>query len=281
VAGGSATLSWALDRRPTTLDPLYARTGADQLAARQLHEPLIEQLDGPSQESRDTPGLALSARPSADDTVWRLRLRPGVRFQDGARFNASAVLANTDRWQAAPAGRRLLGDLLVDAPRPDLVRFILPGPDAHFDRRIASPRLGIVSPEAIAEAGPGPLDPARYPDSGTGAFELRERSADRLLLARNTGWWGSEHGLGPGVDQLELLAVADPQERLGMLRDGSARVAVLGPSQLAAARRDPLLATIREPGSEGLGIERSVRGIPPGQPAPPLNAAWVTGIDAG
>jgi glutathione transport system substrate-binding protein len=213
--------------------------------------------------------------------VWRLRLRPGVRFQDGARFNASAVLANTDRWLAAPAGRRLLGDVLVDAPRPDLVRFILPRPDARFDRRLASPRLGIVSPKAIAEAPSGPLDPSRYPDSGTGAFELRERSADRLLLARNTGWWGSERGLGPGVDQLELLAVRDPQERLGMLRDGSARVAVLGRSQLEAARRDPLLATIPEPGSTGLGIERSVRGIPPGQPAPPLNAAWVTGIDAG
>ena len=204
-----------------------------------------------------------------------------MRFQDGARFNASAVLANTDRWLAAPAGRRVLANLLVDAPRPDLVRFILPSPDAHFDRRLAAPRLGIVSPKAIAEAAPGPLDPSRYPDSGTGALELRERGTDRLLLARYTGWWGSERGLGPGVDQLELLAVGNPRERLGMLRDGSARVAVLGPSQLEAVRRDPLLTTIPEPGPQGLGIERSVRGIPPAQPAPSLNGAWVTGIDAG
>jgi peptide/nickel transport system substrate-binding protein len=242
---------------------------------------LIERLDGPFDEARGAPGLSLSARPSADATVWRLHLRPGVRFQDGARFNASAVLANADRWLAAPAGRRVLGDLLVDAPRPDLVRFILPSPDPRLDRRLASPRLGVVSPEAIADAGAGPLDPGRYPDSGTGPFELRERSADRLLLARNTEWWGSERGLGPGVDQLELLAVRDPAERLAMLRDGSARVADLEPSQLGAARRDPLLTTIPEPGPDGLGIERSVRGIPPRQLAPPLNGAWVTGIDAG
>ena len=194
------------------------------------------------------PGLALSARPSADSTVWRLRLRPGVRFQDGARFNASAVLANTDRWLSTPAGRRVLGQLLVDAPRPDLVRFILPSPDPHFDRVLASPRLGIVSPEAIAQAGGGRLDPGRFPDSGTGPFELRERSPDRLLLARNTEWWGAERGLGPGVDQLELLAVPNPADRLAMLRDGSARVAALGPSQLEAARRDPLLATVPGPG---------------------------------
>ena len=30
-----------------------------------------------------------------------------------------------------------------------------------------------------------------------------------------------------------------------------------------------------------LGLERSVRGIPPGEPAPSLNAVWLTGIDAG
>jgi ABC-type transport system substrate-binding protein len=281
VPGGSASLTWALNRRPATLDPLYARTTSDLLAARQLHEPLIERLDGPFEEARAVPGLALSARPSADSTVWRLRLRPGVRFQDGARFNASAVLANTDRWLSTPAGRRVLGQLLVDAPRPDLVRFILPRPDPHFDRLLASPRLGIVSPEAIAQAGGRRLDPGRFPDSGTGPFELRERSPDRLLLARNTEWWGAQRGLGPGVDQLELLAVPNPADRLAMLRDGSARVAALGPSQLEAARRDPLLATVPEPGPDGLGIERSVREIPPRQLAPPLNAVWITGIDAG
>src|SRR4051794_39574907 len=113
-AGGAGTLSWALDRRPTTLDPLYARSAADLLAARQVDEPLIEELRAPFDETRTMPGLALSALPSRDDTIWRVRLRPGVRFQDGARFNASAVLANVDRWLGAPAGRRLLGDLLVD-----------------------------------------------------------------------------------------------------------------------------------------------------------------------
>jgi ABC-type transport system substrate-binding protein len=227
------------------------------------------------------PGLAVSARPSANSTVWRLRLRPGVRFEDGARFNASAVLANTDRWLSVPAGQRALGDLLVDAPRPDLVRFILPGPDPDFDRRLASPRLGIVSPKAIAQAAGAPLDPGRFPDSGTGPFELRERSADRLLLARNTGWWGAERDLGPGLDQLELLAVPSPRDRLAMLRDGSARVAMLGPAQVRSARRDPLLTAVPEPGPGGLGIERSVRGIPAEQPAPSLNGVWVTGIDAG
>ena len=280
-AGGAGTLTWALDRRPTTLDPLYARSAADLLAARQVDEPLVEALRGPFDETRTTPGLALSARPSRDDTTWRVRLRPGVRFQDGARFNASAVLANVHRWLGAPAGRGLLGNLLVDAPRPDLVRFILPAADPHFDRVLASPQLGIVSPRAITQAAGEPLDPGRFPESGTGPFELRERSADRLLLARNTDWWGTERDLGPGIDQLELLVVPSPAERLAMLRHGTARVAVLEPDELHAARRNPLLTTIPAPGEDGLGLERSVRGIPPGEAAPPLNAVWVTALEAG
>jgi ABC-type transport system substrate-binding protein len=279
--GESGALAWALASRPTTFDPLYARTPADELIARQLHEPLVEDLAAPFDEARRLSGLAISVRPSADRTVWRVRLRPGVRFQDGTPFNASAVLDNVDRSRASPRGLEILGDLLVDAPRPDLVRFILPAPDPAFDSRLASPRLGIVSPRAIAAAGGGPIDPAGLPESGTGPFELRERSSDRLLIARNTGWWGSERGLGPGVDQIEFRVVSDPGERLAMLRGGEVQVADLEAGQLGAVRDDPLLAVVPGSAAHGLGIERSVRGIPPGSGTPSLNAVWLTGIDAG
>ena len=263
------------------MDPLYATSAGDRLAARQIHEPLVEELDGPFGVVRRSPGLAASVTPSPDRTVWSARLRPGVRFQDGTPFNAAAVLANVERWRAVPAGRAALGDLLVDAPRPDLVRFILPVPDPDFPDRLASPRLGVVSPRAIAAAGGGPLDTARLPASGTGPFELRERSSDRELLALNTSWWGTERDLGPGVDQIELRVAEDPDERLAALRDGAVLVAQLEPGQRRDVRRDPLLATQPQGAGAILGLERSVRGIPPGEPAPFLNAVWLTGIDAG
>jgi ABC-type transport system substrate-binding protein len=191
------------------------------------------------------------------------------------------VLANVERWRTVAAGRAALGDLLVVAPRPGLVRFSLPAPDPGFPERLASPRLGIVSPKAIGAAAGGPLDTARLPASGTGPFELRERSADRELLARNTGWWGTDRELGPGVDQIELRVIADPGERLDALRDGSVQVAELDRSQRHAARDEPLLTTQPRAGGGMLGLERSVRGIPAGQPAPSLNAVWLTGIDGG
>jgi ABC-type transport system substrate-binding protein len=268
--------------RPATLDPLYATAPAEQLAARQVHEPLVERLRAPDDRGGGSPGLALTLRPSADATVWRATLRPGVRFHDGQPFNAAAVLANVDRWLAVPAGRAALGgDLLVDAPRPDQVRFILPAPDAAFDERLAAPELGLVSPAAIEAAGGAALDPRTEPDSGTGAFELREGTAGSLLLARNTAWWGTERGLGPGVDQVELRAAADPDERLDLLAQGVVRVAEVAPDQLDEVRADPLLAVVRQGAGRAIGIERSVQGIPPGVPVPSLNAVWIAGIDGG
>jgi peptide/nickel transport system substrate-binding protein len=281
VPGGGGMLVWALPERPASLDPLYAETGSEQLVARQVHEPLVAELTGPFEDARRVPGLVLSALPSSDRTVWRLRLRTGVRFQDGTPFSASAVLDNVERWRATAQGRSLIADALADAPRPDLVRFILPAPEPNFDARLASPRLGIVSPRALAGAAGAELEPAEAAQSGTGPFELRERSADRLLLAHNPEWWGTVRGLGPALDQIEFAVVPAPAERVARLREGAVQIAGgLPADQLARVRDDPLLTVVPTRGG-GLGIERSVRGIPAGAPAPPLTGVWRTRVDAG
>ena len=206
-AGGAGTLSWALDRRPTTLDPLYARSAADLLAARQVDEPLVEELRGPFDATRTTPGWRSRPARRATTRSGGCACAPASASRTGRASTPRRSSPTSTAGSARPPGGGCSANLLVDAPRPDLVRFILPAADPHFDRVLASPRLGIVSPRAITQAAGAPLDPGRFPESGTGPFELRERSADRLLLARNTDWWGTERDLGPGIDQLELLVV--------------------------------------------------------------------------
>ena len=211
-----------------------------------------------------------------------MRLRQGVRFQDASAFNASAVLANVDRWLATTTGQELLPTMLVDAPTPHLVRFILPAADPRFDQILAAPQLGIVSPRAIAAAAGGALTPGDATDSGTGPFELRERSGNRLLLAPNAAWWAAERGLGPVVDQLEFVTVADPGERSAQLADGTVQVASdLGPVELSGVRSNPLLTAIPAGADAYTALERSIRGIEPGQEAPALNGVWRTAIDSG
>jgi peptide/nickel transport system substrate-binding protein len=201
-----------------------------------------------------------------------------VRFQDGTPFNAAAVLANSRRWQSDPRGRALLPDLFaVDAPRPDEVRFLLDAPDRDLPSRLASPRLGIVSPRALE---PQSGQRARFlPEargSGTGAFEPGAAGPARLELSRFAGWWGSSLGLGPALDGVTFVAAPLPDQRLRVLSEGAVQVAdPLDAAGLRAAESDPLLNAVGGP-ETGIGMEGSVRGISSADAVPALTGVWLT-----
>jgi peptide/nickel transport system substrate-binding protein len=277
-AGGGGTLTYALSSLPASLDPLAAKGRIAQTVSSQVYEPLIEQLTGPYGQSTGQPGLALSASPSPDRTTWTLALRLGVRFQDGTPFNAAAVLANSRRWQSNARGRALVPHLFaVDAPRPDEVRFLLDKPVRDLQRRLASPRLGLVSPRALE---PQSGQRARFlPDargSGTGAFQPTAGGPARLELARFAGWWGSPLGFGPALDGVTFVVAPLPDQRYRMLAEGTAQVAdPLNASGLRAAEADPLLNTVGGPNS-GIGMEGSVRGISSARLVPALSSVWLT-----
>ena len=279
--GEGGTLVWAVADPVRTLDPLNAGTRSELILTRQIHEPLIESLSGPLGEARGQPGLARVARPSADQTVWTLKLREGVRFQDGEPFDATAVLANAERWQSSAVGRALLPSLLaVDAPSPGTVRFILSAPDPDLPQRLAAPELGIVSPEALADGLPSPRRATQAGEgTGTGAFELREASSDELLLARNTSWWGTAERLGPALEQVVLRIEPSGSVRVALLEQGDAQLAdQLDSDQADFVASDPLLAVLPAGGGEWLGIERSVRGVSSAREIPSLAGAWLTTV---
>jgi ABC-type transport system substrate-binding protein len=277
-AGGGGTLGYALPSLPATLDPLVAQSRAAQTVTRQVYEPLIERLAGPYVQSAGQPGLALSARPSRDRTIWTVTLRTDVRFEDGMPFNASAVVANSRRWQSSAAGRKLLPHLFaVDAPRPDEVRFLLDQPVPDLVSRLSSPRLGIVSPLAL---DPQSGRQARFlPDatgSGSGAFMLGPRGPGRLSLTRFAGWWGSTLGLGPSLDGVSFVLAPQPDQRLRLLQEGAVEVAdPLGALGLRAADADPLLDSVGGP-LTGIALEGSVRGIDSATTIPVLSGVWLT-----
>jgi len=279
-AGGGGTLAYALPSLPGTLDPLAAKDRVAQTVTHQIYEPLLEQLTGPYGQSAAQPGLALSARPSPDRTTWTLTLRLGVRFQDGTPFNAAAVLVNSRRWQSDPRGRALLPRLFaVDAPRPDEVRFLLDGPVRDLPARLASPRLGLVSPRAL-EPQSGQRA-SLLPDaggSGTGAFQAGAGGQARLELARFAGWWGSRLGLGPALDGVTFIAAPQVDQRYRLLAEGAVQVAdPLDAAGLRAAEADPLLRTVGGPRT-GIGMEGSVRGISSARLVPALAGIWLTRI---
>jgi len=259
-------------RVTSPLDPLSASNPATSAISRQIHEPLVFDLQAPLGGSRRAVGLALMLSPSPDDRVWTARLRRGVRFQDGSPLTAQVVVDNAVRWRSSAAGRRLVPGLIAaDAPRTSVVRLVFDRAVPDLRRRLRSPRLGIAASSALA-AGV-------FRRSGTGPFEVRERDARRVVMARNAQWWGRRLGLGPALDRLIFRYRATSRERFAAIRDREAQVALgLGSRELAAARRNPLFEVVRNPRGGELVLERSVRGVTPPVSEASLSEAWLTRV---
>lgn len=268
----------AMAERSLTIDPLLADSRAERLAARQVHEPLISTESGPFGQTRARFGLARPLGPHDGGTVWRYRLRSGVAFQDGARFDSDAVAANVERWLASSVAIELLPGLRgVDSPQPGLVRFLFSAPVDNPDVALSDGRLGIVSPAALNAMHGGEVTRG---GSGTGPFELRADApglAGETVLARNSGWWGASFGLGPGVDQIVLALEPDPSERLASLEAGDVRIADQLDRDDAAALADaPLLTVIGDAGTPLIAFDRSVRGLASTRPDQSLADVWLT-----
>ena len=281
--GGGGALTLTIPPPGGFLDPLRARNTSAQLLSRQIFEPLVSTQHPPYESRERARGLALGWSHSRDYRVWAFQLRSEVEFHDGEPFSARAVAANAQRWIAEPAAEELLPGLIAaDAPRPGLVRFIFARPIRNLPARLDDPRLGLVSPLALAASEAS--GSVASLNGGTGAFRLAEGEGGTgeadIVLRRFGAWWGSDEGLGPALDELIFRVVVDPRVRLDLLADGAVRVAVsLRPAQAAAVRADPLLAVTSGPG-ELLAFQRSVHGLDT-VPAQPLSGVWIPLIQAG
>src|SRR5690606_20069821 len=99
VAGLSAQATpfrWANDGDLASLDP-YARQEIFQLSfTANVYEPLVRR----DRDLKIEPALAESWE-RVSPTVWRFRLRPGVRFQGGESLTADDVVFSLERARAS------------------------------------------------------------------------------------------------------------------------------------------------------------------------------------
>jgi peptide/nickel transport system substrate-binding protein len=198
------------------------------------------------------PWLAESWEISADRTVYEFRLREGVRFHDGAPFDAEAVKANLDRVadpKNALSSRTSLGPYLrsevLDARR---VRVHLAEPYTPLLRHLSMTKLAMLSPAALAKHGPAfNLNPV-----GTGPFRFARLVPGRAVyLERNPDYqWAPPDGdhRGPGrVAKLTFMNVPEESTRIATLESGQAHAADLVPAQnLAAFRSNPRFSLLEK-----------------------------------
>jgi len=88
------TMTFGAAGAPEVFDPFYATDGETFRVTRQIFDGLLTYKPGTAETA---PALAKSWESSEDGLTWTFKLATGVKFHDGAEFNADAVCANFQR----------------------------------------------------------------------------------------------------------------------------------------------------------------------------------------
>ena len=244
------TLRVGLAEDPDVLDPTLART----FVGRIVFSALCDKLFDIDEKLAIVPQLATAYEWSADSKTLTLKLRSGVTFHDGEKFDAAAVKYNLERHKTMPGSNRR-GELApvasVDVVDPSTVRLNLSAPFAPLLAQLADRAGMMVSPKAASAAG----DKFGAKPVCSGPFKFVERIAqDRMSFERFDGYWNKA---AIHFDKIVYTPVTDATVRLANLKSGQfdfiERVASSDMEKLAA---DKKLKTSRitEIGYQGITI---------------------------
>ena len=250
AAANAQALRIGLAEDPDVLDPSLARTFVGRIVFAALCDKLVD-ID---EKLNIVPQLATSWQWSPDNKALTMKLRSGVTFHDGEKFDAAAVKYNIERHKTI-AGSNRRGELLpvstVDVVDESTVRLNLSAPFSPLLTVLADRAGMMVSPKA-AQANPTNFG-ARPVCSGP--FKFTERVAqDRIVLDRFPNYWdkGRIH-----FDKVSFHPIVDATVRLANLRSGQLDfIERVAPADIASIRKDPKLgiARITELGYQGITI---------------------------
>ncbi|MEJ2659114.1 MAG: ABC transporter substrate-binding protein [Desulfobacteraceae bacterium] len=178
---------------PKSLDPATVTAVNDFRILVNMYDGLVRYKDGTLEVE---PALAESWKISADGKLYTFKLRPGVKFQDGAALNAEAVKFNFDRMlnedhpyhHTGPFPLSFFLNAIKETKVLDelTVQLRLDEPYAPLLSNLAYPTGLIVSPAAVKKYD---KDYGRHP-SGTGAFKFAEWESNRkVVLERYEDYW--------------------------------------------------------------------------------------------
>jgi peptide/nickel transport system substrate-binding protein len=235
---------------PDVLDPSLARTFVGRIVFSALCDKLID-ID---EKLNLLPQLALSWEWSADSKALTMKLRPGVTFHDGEKFDAAAVKFNIERHKTLPGSNRR-GELApvttVDVLDPLTVRMNLSAPFSPLLAALSDRAGMMVSPKAAQAMG----DKFGSKPVCSGPFKLVERVAqDRIVLERFDGYWNK-----PAIhfNRITYTPIPDATVRLANLKAGQLDFAErIASSDIEKLKGDKKLktASITEIGYQGITI---------------------------
>ncbi|MCW2783077.1 MAG: hypothetical protein JWR35_3526 [Marmoricola sp.] len=230
VKGG--TLKIALNADPATLD----WTSTSAVVTRAVSWNIFEQLFALDKNYVERPMLAQSAKVSPDKLTYTIKLRTGVKFQDGSDFDSADVVASLERWgKVSGTGVETFQHVKsVTAEGPDTVQIKLKSLFGPLLIDLADVRqAAIMLPSAIANAaGVNALEDKQI--IGTGPYELESRTPGSSIVLKRfdqyksltENWGGLAGAKAAYFDKLDYQIVTDPQVRINGVQTGEYQFAV-------------------------------------------------------
>ncbi|WP_445503327.1 ABC transporter substrate-binding protein [Microvirga sp. G4-2] len=207
----NASLTIGMSTTPTTLDPHEDSSAPNNATSRHIWDSLIN-LTG---TSTNEPELATSWK-LIDPTHWEFKLRDGVTFHDGSKFDAEDVIASLLRArdkksQGFAAYTRSIAKVTASDPLTVVVETTVPDP--LLLNSIS--RIRIISADC-AQAPVQDFESGKCA-VGTGAYTFASYGpGDRLVLKRNPKYFaGASHW-----SDVTLRFLPDDGARLASLLSG-------------------------------------------------------------
>ncbi len=243
------TLRYASQDDPSTLDPHAANIAPTNRLLSQVYEGLV----GRDINFKIVPWLATSWS-QTDARTWRFKLRPNVKFHDGAVMTADDVVFSVERALSANSQMKtavqgvasakkidnLTVDLILKDPNPALISHL-------FLFRIVNKAWAIKN---------NSKDPQNYKDkedtfasrntNGTGPFILKERQPDvKIVLTEHKEWWNRASVEKGNVTDAIILPIKSNSTRVAGLLSGDVDFVLDAPQQdIARLRNTPDLTVI-------------------------------------
>jgi peptide/nickel transport system substrate-binding protein len=227
------TLTIALNQDPDALDPTLSRTYVGRIVFAQICEKLYE-ID---EKLNIAPQLA-AALPVVSDggKTVTIKLRSGVKFNDGTPFTAEAMKVSLDRHREMKGSNRrseLDSVNAVEVVDPLTIRLRLKAPFSPLTAQLAD-RAGMpMSPAALEKLG----EKFGTAPVCVGPWQFVERvPQDRIVVERSPHYFDKS---AAKFDRVVFRIIADDNVRVANLRSGDIDIMhQVAPSDASSLRKE-------------------------------------------
>src|ERR1700754_3759174 len=207
------TLRIGLAEDPDILDPTMGRTYVGRIVFAAFCDKLFDIDD----KLNIVPQLALSYETSADGKAMTIKLRPGVKFQDGEPLDAEAAKFSIERHMTINGSFRkseLSSVDHVEVVDPLTIKLVLKRPYAPLIAQLTDRAGMMVSPKAAKEEG----DKFGQHPVCAGPYKFVERvPQDRIVFEKFADYWNKDNVF---IDRVVFYPIVDATVRLANLKSG-------------------------------------------------------------